>query len=109
MTRAKKTLTLVNEKRRMIYGNTSVNPPSRFISEIDDKYLEKDPEKDTQVFDKDDMFDDNATYKVGDKVIHSVYGEGIIVGVGNILTIAFSHKYGIKKIMKGHKSIRKVE
>ena len=109
VTRAKKTLTLVNAKRRMIYGNTSVNPPSRFISEIDDKYLEKDPEKDTQVFDKDDMFDDNATYKVGDKVIHSVYGEGIIVGVGNILTIAFSHKYGIKKIMKGHKSIRKVE
>lgn len=109
VTRAKKTLTLVNAKRRMIYGNTSVNPPSRFISEIDDKYLEKDPEKDTQVFDKDDMFDDNATYKVGDKVIHSVYGEGIIVGVGNILTIAFSHKHGIKKIMKGHKSIRKVE
>lgn len=109
VTRAKKTLTLVNAKRRMIYGNTSVNAPSRFISEIEDKYLEKDPDKEAEVFNKEDMFDDSATYNVGDKVVHSVYGEGIVVGIGNILTIAFSHPYGIKKIMKGHKSIRKVE
>ncbi len=109
VTRAKKTLTLVNAKRRMIYGNTSVNPPSRFISEIEDKYLEKDPDKEVEVFNKENMFDDSATYNVGDKVVHSVYGEGIVVGIGNILTIAFSHPYGIKKIMKGHKSIRKVE
>lgn len=109
VTRAKKTLTLVNAKRRMIYGNTSVNEPSRFISEIEDKYLEKDPDKEVEVFNKENMFDDSATYNVGDKVVHSVYGEGIVVGIGNILTIAFSHPYGIKKIMKGHKSIRKVE
>ena len=109
VTRAKKTLTLVNAKRRMIYGNTSVNAPSRFISEIEDKYLEKDPDKEVEVFNKENMFDDSATYNVGDKVVHSVYGEGIVVGIGNILTIAFSHPYGIKKIMKGHKSIRKVE
>ncbi len=109
VTRAKKTLTLVNAKRRMIYGNTSVNAPSRFISEIEDKYLEKDPDKEVEVFNKENMFDDSAIYNVGDKVVHSVYGEGIVVGIGNILTIAFSHPYGIKKIMKGHKSIRKVE
>ena len=56
----------------------------------------------------EDMIDENAIYNVGDKVIHDKYGEGIIVGIGNLLTIAFSHKYGIIKIMKGHKSIRKV-
>ena len=55
------------------------------------------------------MIDENISYQVGDKVVHDKYGEGIIVGVGSILTIAFSHKYGIIKIMKGHKSIRKVE
>ena len=54
------------------------------------------------------MIDKDATYNVGDKVVHDKYGEGIIVGIGSILTIAFSHKYGIIKIMKGHKSIRKV-
>ena len=45
----------------------------------------------------------------GEKVVHSEFGEGVIVSVDKtILTIAFPHPYGIKKIMKGHKSIRKV-
>ena len=107
VTRAKKTLTLVNAKRRMLYGNSSSNLPSRFIDEIDDKYLEKDSD-DYAIFNKEDMIDKTIEYNVGDKVIHDVYGEGIIVSLGSILTIAFNYKYGIKKIMKGHKSIRKV-
>lgn len=109
VTRAKKTLTIVNAKRRMIYGNVNSNPPSRFVNEIDDKYLDKDEEKEVSLFKKEEMFDDDATYSVGDKVVHKIYGEGVVVGIGSILTIAFSHEHGIKKIMKGHKSIRKVE
>ncbi len=108
VTRAKKSLTLVNAKRRMIYGNMSQNPPSRFIGEIDKKYLDSDEIEEVAIK-KEDMIDENATYNLGDKVIHDKYGEGIIVGIGSVLTIAFSHKYGIIKIMKGHKSIRKVE
>ena len=47
-------------------------------------------------------------YNVGEKVIHETFGEGIIITVDkSILTIAFPHPYGIKKIMKGHKSIIK--
>ncbi len=107
VTRAKKGLTLVNAKRRMLYGNTNSNMPSRFVSEISDEYLEKD-EVNVTKFDKKDMIDDNAEYNVGDKVVHDIYGEGIVVSIGTVLTIAFSHQYGIKKIMKGHKSIRKV-
>ena len=105
VTRAKKTLTLVNAKKRMLYGNTSSNPPSRFINEINNKYLEKDEE---ETFEKTEMIDQNASYSVGDHIIHSTYGEGVIVGIGQILTIAFAHPYGIKKIISGHKSIRKV-
>ncbi|MBR3199329.1 MAG: UvrD-helicase domain-containing protein [Bacilli bacterium] len=107
VTRAKKTLTLVNAKRRMLYGNTNVNLPSRFIDEINDDYLEKD-EDEPAVFNKKDMIDESAEYNTGDKIVHDIYGEGIIVSVGSVLTIAFNHKVGIKKIMKGHKSIRKV-
>lgn len=107
VTRARKTLTLVNAMRRMLYGNTNCNPPSRFISEIEDEYLDKD-EKEEVKFNKADMIDEDAEYSVGDHVIHSVYGEGVIVALGSVLSIAFSHPYGIKKIMKGHKSIRKV-
>jgi len=109
ITRAKETLTLVNAKRRMIYGDVSVNAPSRFINEIDRKYLDTDVPEEPKMIRKEDMIDDDVTYKVGDKVIHDKYGEGIIINASSILTIAFNHKYGIIKIMKGHKSLRKVE
>ncbi len=108
VTRAKKSLTLVNAKRRMLYGNTNVNLPSRFIGEISDDYLDKDIEEEPAKFNKKDMIDETIEYSAGDKVIHDTYGEGIIVSTGSVLTIAFNHKFGIKKIMKGHKSIRKV-
>ncbi len=108
ITRAKKTLTILNAKRRMLCGNTTSNMPSRFIGEIDRKYLDTDIPEEKPHISREEMIDKNATYNVGDKVVHDKYGEGIIVGIGSILTIAFSHKYGIIKIMKGHKSIRKV-
>lgn len=107
VTRAKKTLTLVNARRRMLYGNTNSNPPSRFISEISDEYLDKDVKEEVK-FNKEEMIDKTAEYSVGDHVIHDIYGEGVVVAIGSVLSIAFSHPYGIKKIMKGHKSIRKV-
>ena len=109
ITRAKKNLYLLNAKRRLIYGNTNINPPSRFINEIDARYLESDIKSEKPKIIKKSMIDKDATYKVGEKVIHDIYGEGIIINVGSVITIAFSHKYGIIKIMKGHKSIKKVE
>ena len=107
VTRARKTLTLVNASRRMLYGNTNCNPPSRFIAEINDEYLEKDVKENIK-FNKEEMIDKTAEYNVGDHVIHDIYGEGVIVALGSVLSIAFNHPYGIIKIMKGHKSIRKV-
>ena len=48
-------------------------------------------------------------YNKGDKVVHNEYGEGIITAVDKkILTIAFAHPIGIRKFIKGHKSITKV-
>ena len=98
VTRARKTLTLVNAERRMLYGNTNCNPPSRFISEISDEYLDKDV-KEVNVFNRDEMIDETAEYCVGDHVIHDIYGEGVVVALGDsVLSIAFSHPYGIKKL-----------
>ncbi len=108
VTRARKMLYLVNAKRRMLYGNVSLNPASRFIDEIDKKYLSISSSSSPSLFDRNDVIDDSIEYSVGDKVIHDKYGEGIVLGIGSVLTIAFNHKYGIIKIMKGHKSIRKV-
>ena len=104
ITRAKKNLWLINSKKRMIYGNTSYNIPSRFINEINADLL-KTSDKFSNCFN-----DIDQEYKTGDKLIHSVFGEGVCVGIeGDIITIAFPHPHGIKKLMKNHKSIRKEE
>ena len=112
ITRAKKSLWLVNARRRTIYGMESQNPPSRFIDEIDASYLDKDVEEKKELFrffpKKETLVDKNAEYQIGDHIIHNQFGEGVVVGVDkSILTIAFPHPYGIKKLLKGHKSIQK--
>ena len=107
ITRSKKNLWLVNARRRIIFGDSMINPPSRFIDEIEKKNLEIEDLE--QVFDKQSMVDDKQEYKVGDKIIHDIHGEGIVVVVDkSILTVAFPHPIGIQKLIKGHKSIRKV-
>ena len=52
---------------------------------------------------------DNTDYQVGDIVIHEMFGRGVVVGVDKtLISIAFGKQYGIKKLMKNHKSLRKV-
>lgn len=41
ITRAKEILYLTNAKRRMLYGKDTMNPPSRFLREIDDDLIER--------------------------------------------------------------------
>ena len=112
ITRAKKSLWLVNARRRTIYGMESPNPPSRFSDEIDASYLDKDIEEKKELVrffpKKETLVDKNAEYQIGDHIIHNQFGEGVVVGVDkSILTIAFPHPHGIKKLLKGHKSIQK--
>ena len=107
ITRAKKKLWLVNAKRRMIYGKTDSYLPSRFINEISDEYLEKDESNKVKY---ENTITDIDDYKYGDKVNHKIFGLGVIVGIDERdLTIAFGSKYGIKKIAKGHASLRREE
>lgn len=111
ITRARKKLWLINAKRRTIYGMDSMNPPSRFIKEIDNELLESDVKEENIMpkIVKKNMIDTNADYNMGDKIKHDTFGLGVIVGIDkSILTIAFPHPIGIKKLMKGHKSIKKI-
>ena len=111
ITRARKKLWLINAKRRTIYGMDSMNPPSRFIKEIDNELLESDAKEENIIpkIVKKNMIDTNADYNMGDKIKHDTFGLGVIVGIDkSILTIAFPHPIGIKKLMKGHKSIKKI-
>ena len=115
ITRAKKNLWMLNTKKRMLFGNTQINMPSRFMDEIDTKYLETENNRNGLVdkvvnFVKEDKFrNDDVSYNIGDHVKHDQYGEGVVISVdGSLVTIAFPHPYGIKKMMAKHKSITKI-
>mgnify|MGYP004501757141 FL=1 len=109
ITRAKEKLYLVNALRRMLYGKASVNMPSRFINEIDKDLIDTPEKKMVNIkFNKNEAFNDDNGLKAGDNVIHDIYGPGVVVNVDkSIATIAFKGQ-GIKKLMKNHKSIKKV-
>ena len=109
VTRAKENLWIINAKRRTLYGLDSVNPPSRFINEIESELLDIDEEVREQIFDKKTSIDETIEYKIGEHVLHDIYGEGVVISIEDkILTVAFPHPAGIKKLMKGHSSFHKL-
>ena len=112
ITRAKKKLYIVNARSRMLYGRVSSNIPSRFISEMGEDVLDE-IKKDTsnltnKKIDKEKMFNEDNDLHPGDFVKHDKYGAGVVINIdGSIATISFTHS-GVKKLMKNHKSIKKV-
>ena len=117
ITRAKKDLWIINCKKRLLYGQTQCNAPSRFIAEIDEKYIEQNKQttsllnKITTKFNKKEMLNKTPTnYQIGDHVKHIDYGEGVVVNIDkSLITIAFPHPLGTKKFIKNHKSLTKVD
>ena len=112
ITRAKKELYITSAETRMLFGNTNRNMPSRFIEEIDKKYLDIETKgRISNIVSKvKKTIDKNATYEVGEHILHTDFGEGIIVAVDkSIITVAFPHPIGIKKLMKGHPNITKLD
>ena len=110
ITRARKKLYLVNTRMRTLFGREQAN---RFLYEIDDDIIDKvgkDEEESTTKIEKEAFFHkEEINYEVGNFVYHEVFGTGKVLEVTKtLLTIAFKHPYGIKKLMKNHKSITKV-
>lgn len=113
ITRAKEKLYLLNAYSRMMYGHTNSNPESRFLKEIDEELLEIEKKNNSLMshkIEKENMYNETEVeYNIGDVVIHTIYGRGVVVGLENsIVTIAFSRAYGIRKLMKNHKSLKKI-
>ena len=91
-----------------MYGNRQNNAPSRFISEIDSKYLcfgnDIAPRQSPQQYSGSrvakKIFKPKTENLVGRQARHSEYGTGVIIADGTgILTIAFGSR-GIKKIAR---------
>ena len=112
ITRAKEILYMTNTKRRLLYGQTKENTVSRFIKEIDESLLDNQNVGDTSLekpIDSSKMYveGNNDDISVGDTINHETLGLGVVVKVdGSLIDVAF--KSGIRKLMKNHKSIKKV-
>ncbi len=133
ITRAQNKLHLIHAQSRMLYGQTTRNPVSRFVTEIPGELLDKK----SPVPVKRDSFQtsgsyhkpnyDNATkisgvsgstavasesFAMGDKVWHKVFGEGEIVkvsplGSDTLLEVNFD-KVGTKKLMANFAGMKKL-
>jgi len=112
ITRAREILYITNAKRRLLYGQTKENPVSRFVKEIDDSLIENKNVNDTSLekpVDTSKMYIEgsNDDIQVGDTIQHETLGLGVVVKLdGSLIDVAF--KTGIRKLMKNHKSIKKI-
>ena len=102
-TRAKEKVYLTCATRRLIYGRIVKNHKSRFLSEyLLPKELseKKEPSEEKAV--------DDGIIRVGDKVYHSNFGEGLVISSDDMtIQILFDKDHSLRKIMKNHPAITK--
>jgi DNA helicase II / ATP-dependent DNA helicase PcrA len=137
ITRAEKELFITNAQMRTLFGRTSMNPESRFISEIPSELIENLNEakkklntakKSTSSFNQGRRLDtrppvsrpvatstggDGISWGVGDKAEHKKWGIGTVVSVkgtgeGTELDIAFPSPVGIKRLLAKFAPINRV-
>ena len=134
ITRAKNELCILHARSRLLYGRTSANPASRFLSEIPDELLSR-PKTERPAFagsagqyHRDGMRVSatdhisigktaapprtTQTFNAGDRVRHALFGDGLILSVKKIaadtlLEIAFDTK-GTKKLMATYAKLQKL-
>ncbi len=111
-TRAKERLYLTNAKKRMLYGKTNQNPPSRFLDEITKDVMEVSnfSIKEEKVINKSEIYNEEDTdYKNGDVVMHLTYGRGVVIDTDEkFVSVAFARNFGVRKFLKNYKGLRKM-
>ncbi|EIJ79806.1 PcrA [Bacillus methanolicus PB1] len=129
ITRAEEELYITNAQMRTLFGQTKMNPESRFIKEIPDDLLEEMHKVQNQAASFGIPFrqperrpvmrpvaastgGDSIDWKVGDKAEHGKWGIGTVVSVkgdgeGTELDIAFPNPIGIKRLLAKFAPIKK--
>jgi DNA helicase-2/ATP-dependent DNA helicase PcrA len=116
ITRAKKQLYLTSAERRMVFGKQQGTIPSRFMSELPEELVNIETRKfnasysnqtrktsKTKSYKSNTKYENTGKYRVGQKVSHSSFGEGIIKkveGSGDDAKVTvFFRSVGDKKII----------
>jgi DNA helicase-2/ATP-dependent DNA helicase PcrA len=87
ITRARRKLYLTYAEQRRLYGTESFTTPSRFIREIPSEYIEEvrpGMRVSRPVYrprEKTELAEENGGYRLGRRVRHGKYGEGVILNV----------------------------
>lgn len=119
LTRSKKRIYLSMSKEKIINNKVITNKESRFINEIpinliNDKKFIKNKTKtnvksfDSDIFDKKEKINKNI-FKIGDRVFHEYYGEGIVAETKKAIKIFFMNaKVNFDKVV-AEKELRKIK
>ncbi|MBW3619467.1 MAG: DNA helicase PcrA [Actinobacteria bacterium] len=86
LTRAQERLYVTHADHRMLWGGTSYNPPSRFLKELPGELVEvrsasKVGSAAKRVRDREVLSYEGEEFAVGDTVMHTKFGEGLIVSL----------------------------
>lgn len=107
ITRARRRCVISNAMTRFVFGTRTYNSPSRFITEMDNRYLDFQggaPRTYASTYNYNRVSQKPKIQKqismVGKLVAHDELGAGVVIeDAGAILTIAFKEK-GIKKVAR---------
>lgn len=134
LTRAKYRLVVTTTSSRRLFGTTMRNLPSQFLKEIDSSLIQQErtaartpmmssignQTAPSSISLQSQMAARNQqryqsspkTFQVGDRVHHSVFGEGTVLSVSKIANDALIEvgfdQIGTKKFMASHPKIRKI-
>ena len=119
ITRAQERLYFSSAAMRRMYGKDNPGFPSEFMKAIKKERLHEygygikssEPivSKTTYVEKKKTEKVDDGTIKTGDKVMHKIFGKGIVVKADGLkITVAFGAEYGIKVLVSNHPSITRI-
>lgn len=66
--------------------------------------------KEEKVINKNEMYNEESTeYNKGDIVMSTIYGRGVVIDIDDrFVTVAFARNFGVRKLMKNHKSLKKI-
>ena len=120
VTRAMERLYFSIALQRRMYGQDNPGFPSEFLKAIGKDKLNESgyniktkpqetniPKPKSKTIEK--LNRNTLGFNPGDKIMHKIFGKGVIVKVDNLkITVAFSQEYGIKVLMADHPSITRI-
>ena len=66
--------------------------------------------REEKVINKSEMYNtEDVEFNKGDVVMHTIYGKGVVLDIDDrFVSIAFARNFGIRKLMKNHKGLKKL-